>query len=180
MPSSRPSTSGMTNKTLTYHDLLITPTDVYEQMGYHEAEPDETTRRETQAVMSDVSQWLRPQYCFQVVRQLPDFDMGKIILRQLRGAEAYALFVCTAGVEYEAFQQRLKREDDMVRIFIADALGSVVAEKTADRMEDALQESIDNWVGTIPTASRQATAAGTSGSNSCCSRSSKVTPAAWN
>ena len=143
MPSSRPSTSGMTNKTLTYHDLLITPADVYEQMGYHDAEPDAATRRETLAVMSDVSQWLRPQYCFQVVRQLPDFDMGKIILRQLRGAEAYALFVCTAGVEYEAFQQRLKREDDMVRVFIADALGSVVAEKTADRMEDALQESID-------------------------------------
>ena len=30
----------------------------------------------------------------------------------------------------------------MVRVFIADALGSVIAEKTADRMEEALQESI--------------------------------------
>jgi cobalamin-dependent methionine synthase I len=73
----------------------------------------------------------------------PAFDMGNIILRQLRGSEAYALFVCTAGVEYEAYQQRLKEQGDMVRVFIADALGSVIAEKCADQMEIALQESID-------------------------------------
>ena len=39
--------------------------------------------------------------------------------------------------------RRLKEEGDMVRVFIADALGSVIAEKTADRMEEVLQESID-------------------------------------
>ena len=78
-----------------------------------------------------------------MVRELPDFDMGKIILRQLRGSEAYALFVCTAGMDYEAYQQRLKAEGDMVRVFIADALGSVIAEKCADQMENSLQLSID-------------------------------------
>ena len=69
--------------------------------------------------------------------------MGKIILRQLRGSEAYALFVCTSGSEYENFQQRLKEQGDMVRVFIADALGSVIAEKCADQMEATLQENID-------------------------------------
>jgi cobalamin-dependent methionine synthase I len=69
--------------------------------------------------------------------------MGKIILRQLRGSEAYALFVCTSGTEYEAYQQRLKEQGDMVRVFIADALGSVIAEKCADQMEATLQENID-------------------------------------
>ena len=133
----------MTQKTLTYDELRITLTDVYEQMGYHGTEPDEATQQETQAVVDEVRCWLRPQFCFLVVRELPDFDMGKIILRQLRGAEAYALFVCTAGVEYEIFQQRLKTENDMVRMFIADALGSVIAEKCADSMEESLQLSID-------------------------------------
>ena len=133
----------MTQKVLTYEDLQITLADVYEQMGYHGALPDEATQQETQAVVDEVRQWLRPQYCFFVVRELPAFNMGKIILRQLRGSEAYALFVCTAGVEYEAYQQRLKTEGDMVRVFIADALGSVIAEKCADQMEVTLQESID-------------------------------------
>ena len=133
----------MTQKTLNYNELQITLADVYEQMGYHEAEPDEATQRETQAVVDEVRRWLRPQFCFLVMSEQPAFDMGNIILRQLRGSEAYALFMCTAGEEFETFQQRLKTEGDMVRVFIADALGSVIAEKCADQMELTLQESID-------------------------------------
>lgn len=133
----------MTEKTLTYDELKITLADVYEQMGYHDVEPDEMTQQETQAIVDDVRRWLRPQFCFFVLREQPAFDMGNIILRQLRGSEADALFVCTAGIEYEAFQQRLKTKGDMVRVFIADALGSVIAEKCADEMENCLQLSID-------------------------------------
>ncbi len=133
----------MTEKILTYNDLRITPADVYEQMGYHDAEPDEVTKAELTQIINEVSLWLRPQFSYFVVSIQPPFDMGSIILRQLRGSEAYALFICTAGVEYEAYQQRLKEQGDMVRVFIADALGSVIAEKCADQMEIALQESID-------------------------------------
>ena len=133
----------MTDKILTYGDLMITPVDVYEQMGYRNAEPDAVTKAELTQIISEVSQWLHPQFSYFVVSIQPTFDMGNIILRQLRGSEAYALFICTAGVAYEAYQQRLKEQGDMVRLFIADALGSVIAEKCADQMEIALQESID-------------------------------------
>ncbi len=133
----------MTQKTLFYDALRITLNDIYEQMGYHEQQPDDATQEETSAVVQEVCRWLRPQFCYQVVREQPLFNMGKIILRQLRGSEAYALFICTCGKEYEEYQQRLKTEGDMVRMFIADALGSVIAEKCADQMEQHLQESID-------------------------------------
>lgn len=133
----------MTQKTLDFDALGITLADVFEQMGYRGMEPDEATQRETWILMEEVRPWLRPQFCYQVVRELPAFDMGKIILQQLRGAEAYAFFICTSGVEYEAYQQRLKGERDMVRVFIADALGSVIAEHCADAMEVSLQQSID-------------------------------------
>ena len=112
-------------------------------MGYRDAEPDEATQRETLAVIDEVRPWLRPQFCYQVVSRQPAFDMGRIILRQLHASEAYALFVCTAGTDYETYQQRLTRQGDMVRVFIADAMGSVIAEKTADAMEQHLQQSID-------------------------------------
>jgi hypothetical protein len=133
----------VTEKILTHDDLMITSVEVYEQMGYHDAEPDAVTKAELTQIISEVSQWLRPQFSYFVVSVQPTFDMGNIILRQLRGSEAYALFICTAGVAYEAYQQRLKERGDMVRVFIADALGSVIAEKCADQMEKALQESID-------------------------------------
>ncbi len=133
----------MNQKTLTFEQLGITPADVYEQMGYHDATPDEATIVETEKIIDEVRQWLRPQFCYIVMPDQPAFDMGKIILRQLRGSEAYALFVCTSGVDYEAYQQRLKTTGDMVRVFIADALGSIIAEKCADQMEQHLQASID-------------------------------------
>jgi cobalamin-dependent methionine synthase I len=94
-------------------------------------------------ILKEVSQWLRPQFSYFVVNKQPDFEMGNIILRQLRGSEAFALFICTSGLEFETYQHRLKEQGDMVRVFIADALGSVIAEKCADQMEKALQESID-------------------------------------
>lgn len=133
----------MTEKTLSFEELGITAADVYEQMGYHDAQPDKATQQETAMILKEVSQWLRPQFSYFVVNKQPDFKMGNIILRQLRGSEAFALFVCTSGLEFEAYQQRLKEQGDMVRVFIADALGSVIAEKCADQMEKALQESID-------------------------------------
>ena len=133
----------MTEKTLSFEELGITAADVYEQMGYHDAQPDKATQQETATILKEVSQWLRPQFSYFVVNKQPDFEMGNIILRQLRGSEAFALFVCTSGLEFETYQHRLKEQGDMVRVFIADALGSVIAEKCADQMEKALQESID-------------------------------------
>ena len=133
----------MNKKELQYGDLDISLSELYEQMGYGETVPDEATVRETEAIVTKVKDFLKPRFCFFVLRELPDFSIGKIIEHQLKGAEAYALFICTAGTEYEEYQKRLKEEDDMVRVFIADALGSVVAEKTADCMEKTLQESID-------------------------------------
>lgn len=133
----------MTKKELRYEDLGISLSELYEQMGYEQAVPDEATVKETDMIIAEVKGFLRPRFSFFVQRELPDFAIGKIIERQLKGAEAYAFFICTAGVEYEAFQERLKKEGDMVRVFIADALGSVIAEKAADQMELSLQESID-------------------------------------
>ena len=133
----------MTKKELRYEDLGISLSEIYEQMGYEQAVPDEATVKETDIIIAEAKGFLRPRFCFFVQRELPDFAIGKIIERQLKGAEAYAFFICTAGVEYEAFQERLKKAGDMVRVFIADALGSVIAEKAADQMEQSLQENID-------------------------------------
>lgn len=148
---------------LSYQDLDIKLSEVYDFMGYHDAVPDEATQRETEAIATEVSAWLRPRFGFvvrygmldakrntlavtptpQTATPTPCFTLHHIIARQLQGSEAYALFVATAGMEFENFQRRLTDEGDMVRVFIANALGSVIAERCADKMEDALQTSID-------------------------------------
>lgn len=133
----------MTTKELRYDDLGITTSDLMELMGLEEEACDAAFMHELDSILSEVKAFLRPRFSFFAVKDRPDFEMGHIIERQLRKAEAYAMFICTAGVEYQEYQDRLMSEGDMVRVFIADSLGSVIAEKTADKMEQTLQKQID-------------------------------------
>lgn len=105
-------------------------------------------------MISRVKEILRPQFSFFITKATLDeennllttgyatMDIGRIISRQLRGSSAFAFFVATAGMEFENLQEQLKTEGDMVSIFIADAMGSVIAEKAADCMELALQKTL--------------------------------------
>lgn len=123
-------------------------------MGYGDALPDADVQAETERMISRVKEILRPQFSFFITKATLDeennllttgyatMDIGRIISRQLRGSSAFAFFVATAGMEFENLQEQLKAEGDMVNIFIADAMGSVIAEKTADCMELALQQTL--------------------------------------
>ncbi len=71
------------------------------------------------------------------------FSIGRIIHKELRGSTRYALFVATAGTEFHEYQQRLSAEGDMMRVYVADIIGTLLAEHTADQMEDALQRELD-------------------------------------
>ncbi len=113
-------------------------------MGYPVGTVDVAVARETEAIVSDVRRWLRPRSVYLTLADIPpSFHLGDIISRQLRGSTAYAFFIATAGTEYEDYLRQLKLRDDEVRVFIADALGSVIAERCADAMERQLQASID-------------------------------------
>ena len=139
----------MFEKRLSLDSLHIRPEEVYRQMGYGEEAPDERTAAEVKRLLASASQTAVPRYCYRVmdgrlekdVLRMGecDFHLGRIIMRQLAGATHFAVFVATAGAELEEWRKR----DDLLESFIADALGSVVAERTADEMEKALQASID-------------------------------------
>ena len=66
----------MTNKTLTYNELLIYASEVYEQMGYRDALPDEVTQQEVRRIVEEVCPLVKPQFCFFVTRTLPPFEMA--------------------------------------------------------------------------------------------------------
>ena len=134
----------MSEKQLSFSELGIKESDVFRQMGYGDIAPDEQTRGETLAVMDDVRSWLRPRFCYFIDSHLPEgFRVGPTISRQLDGTEAYAYFIATAGREYEDYRQRLHQKGDMVRTYIADVLGSMIAEACADAMERHLQSTVD-------------------------------------
>lgn len=145
----------MTFENINYHDLRLSLADVCEQMGYGDATPDDDVMAEVRVVGDMAAAVARPRFCYMLADGTLDLvrdtltiggtelHVGRIISRQLRGSEAFALFVATAGAEFEDLQMRLKDDDDMVRTFIADSFGSVIAERTADIMEECLQGELD-------------------------------------
>lgn len=145
----------MIKRELNFEDLAIGLPEIYEQMGYGTAAPDAMTVGETDEMLACVVRFVRPGFCFFVTdgKLDPDsatltvmgrdFSVGRIISRQLRGSSRYTFFIATAGTEFEEFQHKLMDDGDMVKVFIADAIGSVIAEKAADRMEEELQRLLD-------------------------------------
>lgn len=144
----------MLEKELSFADLHISSSEIYEAMGYGKAVPDEAVEKEIRILLGQIEEFIHPRFCLFITEGKLDqehdslsvrdvsFNIGKIIARQLRGSESFAFFAATAGIAFEQFQQVLQQEADMVRIYIADALGSIIAEKAADCMEVALSESI--------------------------------------
>ena len=52
----------MIEATLSYHDLGISPADIYEQMGYGNTPPDEATAGETLAMIEEISGLVKARY----------------------------------------------------------------------------------------------------------------------
>ena len=135
----------MIERTLNYQDVALDVTEVYAALGYQDgAIPDAPTLREVTSILSEVAEHLEARLALVTASAdtLQGFSTGRIIQAQLRGVQAVCYFVATAGAWFEAFQQRLMQEGDMVRVYIANEIGSLLAEKTADRMELVLEEQL--------------------------------------
>ena len=143
----------MTEKSLSFDSLHIHEEDVFRQMGYDAVSPPAAVAELTATMLNRLGGVASP--CFGYVTaygslgantlEVGDVSLhvGKTITRQLQGAEAFAFFVATAGREVETLQKQHFAEGDMLGSYIADAIGSVMAEHCADQMEHLLQDNID-------------------------------------
>jgi hypothetical protein len=148
-------------RTIDTHSIPLSVDEVYEAMGgAGEANPE--LDAEVESMINELRGVMIPRFLFYIVDGNVDlesdslildgvsFSVGKIIAHQLRRSQSFAVFVATVGAEYDAWAHALGDEGDMLRTVIADCLGTIVAEKTADAMELALQQSIDpsGWLHT--------------------------------
>lgn len=111
--------------------------------------PDPQSQELFESVAGEIVRICRPQYGYAVFRNEGvhktairlggrSLGVGAIIARYLKQAEEYAVFVATAGVEFEAMQRRLRAEGDIVRQFFADMIGSEIAEAAGRVLSEAL------------------------------------------
>ena len=129
----------MIERTLTYDELGLTTEEILASMP-----SDADSLREIWTLIDEIRGFLQARFAFVTtgIDTLDRFKTGPIIMSQLKGSEALCWFVATAGQEFETFQRQLTQEGDMVRIYLANEIGSIIAEKTSDQMESVLQEQL--------------------------------------
>lgn len=138
----------------TIADLSWDIREIYLLMGYGSHIPEEGVRQLIQEMLDELSHRLVPHYGYVLVDgNVPErgkllldnqlFNPGAIISHAMKGAEKYAVFTATIGEEFDNFSRQLKAEDDILRVFIADALGSVLAEATVTLLMKQLEVMAD-------------------------------------
>lgn len=135
----------MIERELSYQQLNLSLGEIYEALGYKDgALPDAATQQEVQAVVAEVDTHVvaRVGFVTRPITSLETFAPGAIIHSEMRGCQAVCWFVATAGQWFEDYQQRLMHDGDMVRVYIANEIGSLLAEKAADHLELLLETQI--------------------------------------
>lgn len=137
---------------MVYKEFTMTPEEfpianLWFAMGYRGSMPDEHIQEMAEAIVNRLIPSTVARYMYRVVpaeklsgRQIlldgHEFAPEGIICSYLDGMQSACVFVATAGVEFDGKVRELNKEGDIVADFIADSIGTVIAELAVSRLED--------------------------------------------
>jgi len=114
--------------------------EIYRNLGYGSAMPDAETERTINEIVHHAATLCKPLAQFAIYPLklhgtnlvIGDVEMktGKIISNYLTESTEVAVFVATAGAEYDKYLHDIKASGDIYMEFLADAVGSEIAEAT--------------------------------------------------
>jgi hypothetical protein len=139
--------------TIDFSSLSVTAKNVYADMGYRRQHPEEQVVELTESLLEEIRNITVPLCAFQLYGGDIDgetvcldegarLQVGAILSSLLQNSESFAIFTATAGNSFQQFQDDLKKENDMLKIYIADTIGSCIAEAAGDYMENMLEKEI--------------------------------------
>lgn len=134
-----------------YKDFQISPEELPEKevwfaMGYRDSVPEQRIRDMVLEIRAALVPKAVLRYMYQVVdaeklspRQVrfadKTFTPEGIICSYLKGMTSALLFIGSAGWEFDKAKEDLKAEDNIVADYIADSIGTALAEMTVSRIE---------------------------------------------
>ena len=124
---------------IAFSQLSIEMREVYQLMGYDGHEPGTEIVTLVNDMADRISRLVTPRCTYRLLKgridgiqslQIGDtlLNPGRIITHAMKGASYYAIYIVTIGREFDLYCEQLKKENDMLQVFIADAFGSVLAE----------------------------------------------------
>lgn len=136
-----------------FEHLRLTPDLILKEMGYGAVQPEDAVVVLLNELFDEISCLTHPLAVYRIfggeveessVKLIDsgDFEVGQVIASLLKGSVRFALFVGTAGNEFQAYQNKLKEEGDVLKMFMVDAIGSCIAEAVGDYLESMLEKEI--------------------------------------
>jgi hypothetical protein len=147
---------------VTHNQIIIRPSfesirpsadEVCEIMGYKSGSVPSFVPPLLDALMVEVPANAGAAGCYRIFKLTgPGISGGKVyfdegavscgskICHQLSGADSIALFVATAGLSFDEWIKRKGREEDIMSEYIAGSIGSVLAEKVAEKVKNEISE----------------------------------------
>lgn len=124
-----------------FEQIPLDKEEVYLMMGYGGHKPDLEVVELVDEMACEIGSFVVPRCAYRIVEGWTEgnqqlrigsmlLNTGRVITNAMKEASRYAFFLVTIGKEFDQYCERLKKSDDMLRMFIADAFGSVLAEAT--------------------------------------------------
>ena len=141
---------------LPYRELVIDPHNTAPLLGYESILPDdilaivEEVMDETVGcfeicggyqIFDDIA-FIKDEHRIRVADV--EFNSHNIVFHQLRHSEQIAVFVCTAGFGIEQWSKRMMADNEPLKGFIANVLGSVVVEAAIDDIQQKLSYEMES------------------------------------
>ncbi len=145
----------MSSFEFSFNELGITPADLGVMMGFDEGDYPEPFRQymgdaifqgpDLCKIKAGYRRFANPHFrkedhTIHVGDKL--FSPGRIVYNQIAKATDVILFVATAGHAISDQVKQLSAKDETVESYVFDVLGSVVAEKAAERLLDVLEPEV--------------------------------------
>lgn len=138
---------------LTFDQLSLTVDDLYAEMGYGKNSPEEPIEQLVKEMLNEVALWVEPRCTYGlfagkieddcvVLNNGTRFEVGATIAKLMHSSYRFVLFAATAGKRFQQYQERLKEGGDILKMFLADIIGTCLAEKAGDQMELLLEQEL--------------------------------------
>jgi hypothetical protein len=128
-----------------FSDLPFDIGEMYSLMGYGAGkQPADEVQAIIDGMLSDMHEHCKPRIGYEIFSggaidkehiQVEDvktenivLNVGKIIAYALHEAESFAIFTATAGSRFDKWLKKIEQEDDIVKAYLANTLGSVLVE----------------------------------------------------
>ena len=133
-----------------FSELTISQTELFAALGYGNSVPDEHVVTLINAMLNEVKDVCNPQLGIRIMEGIAEhnhfvlddkiFHPGRIILQRLRRGILFSVVLGSIGHEMDEWMKIQQNSGDIMKAYVADTIGSVVAESIIEYAKDYLRE----------------------------------------